>query len=276
MVKIVDIDALFDKYISDYVYKNIGKVKPEEIENNIPKLYEKFGKEKLGELDGLTPETFYIEYSANELLDCLKEHIEKGVAVSDFLCEALMTKKDSEKDFLLALDSAKNDEYIVYIMNILSSMDIIPASRYFEYIILNYPEDISELATELLSKRADHVKDLILSQFADLDDIKKERFCEVLSYASKDDRVFDLLVLEFVKNKKKAYIYAGYLARYGDERALPFLLTAIEEPKITYSDFEEIRFAIEALGGEYKKKRDFTKDLSYKKIKGEEKESKES
>ncbi|MBQ7340297.1 MAG: hypothetical protein IJW43_05550 [Clostridia bacterium] len=276
MVKIIDIDALFDKYISDYVYKNIGKVKPEEIENNIPKLYEKFGKEKLDELGGLTPETYYIEYSAKELLECLKEHIEKGVAVSDFLCEALMTKKDSEKDFLISLDTAKSDEFIVYVMNVLSSMDIIPASRYFEYIVLNYPEDISELATELLSKRADQVKDLILSQFADLDDIKKERFCEVLSYASKDDKVFDLLVLEFARNKKKAYIYAGYLARYGDERALPFLLKAIEDEKITYSDFEEIRFAIEALGGEYTKERDFTKDLSYKKIKGEEKSVKES
>ena len=42
MIKILDMDSIFDKYISDYVYKNIGKVKPEEIENNIPLLYEKW------------------------------------------------------------------------------------------------------------------------------------------------------------------------------------------------------------------------------------------
>ena len=84
MVKIIDIDSLFDKYISDYVYKNIGKVKPEEIENNIPKLYEKFGKESLQELNGLTPETFYQEYSTLDLLQALNEHIEQGVSVSDF------------------------------------------------------------------------------------------------------------------------------------------------------------------------------------------------
>ena len=165
MVKIIDIYELFDKYISNYVYKNIGKVKPEEIEDNIPKLYEKFGKEKLVELDGLTPETFYQGYSAKDLLNCLKNHIEQGVSVSDFLCEALTEKKDSEKDFLLALDSEQNDEFIAYLMNILLDMDIIPTRRYFEFIVLNYPENICELATELLCKRADEVKDLILQQF---------------------------------------------------------------------------------------------------------------
>ena len=35
MVKIIDIDSLFDKYIEGFVYANIGKVKPEEIENKI-------------------------------------------------------------------------------------------------------------------------------------------------------------------------------------------------------------------------------------------------
>ena len=54
MVKIIDIDALFDKYISDYVYTSIGKEKPEEIENKIPALYISFGDTKLKDLDGKT------------------------------------------------------------------------------------------------------------------------------------------------------------------------------------------------------------------------------
>ena len=49
MIKIVDIDGLFEEYISSFVKENIGKIKPEEIENEIPVLYEKFGKETLKE-----------------------------------------------------------------------------------------------------------------------------------------------------------------------------------------------------------------------------------
>ena len=51
------------------------------------------------------------------------------------------------------------------------------------------------------------------------------------------------------------------------ERALPFLTVAIEKEKISYADFEELRFAIEALGGSYDKERDFSRDKSFKKIK---------
>ena len=58
MVKIVDIDDLFDKYIAGYVYSNVGKVKPEEIENNIPVLYKKFGEKPLKDLDGKTPNEY--------------------------------------------------------------------------------------------------------------------------------------------------------------------------------------------------------------------------
>ena len=47
MVKIIDVDVLFDKFISDFVYGNIGKVKPEEIENRIPELYVEFGNTSL-------------------------------------------------------------------------------------------------------------------------------------------------------------------------------------------------------------------------------------
>lgn len=59
MIKVIDVDELFDKYISDYVYSNIGKVKPEEIENKIPQLYAEFGNAKLKELDGKTPNEYY-------------------------------------------------------------------------------------------------------------------------------------------------------------------------------------------------------------------------
>ena len=78
--------------------------------------------------------------------------------------------------------------------------------------------------------------------------------------------MFDILIEQFAKNQDKIPIYAGYLAKYGDERALAFLMAQIEREDISYADFEELRFAIEALGGEYNKVRDFKKDKTYKKI----------
>lgn len=269
MIKIIDIDSLFDSYISDYVYQNVGKIKPEEIENQMPVLYEEFGDKSLPELDGKTPNSFYKEYSATELLECLKNHVEQGVSVSDFLCEAIIANVNGEDALIESLSKDNEEEYTLYLLNILSEMG---SKKYYnrllEFILWDYSEPIRELATELLGAGVNQVKEQIIAQFNEVDEVKKACLTDVLSNAEKDDRIFNILTLEFVKHQENVPLYASYLAKYGDERALPFLMQAIENPKIKYSDFEELRFAIEALGGEYDKLRDFSNDKSYKIIKG--------
>lgn len=268
MIKIIDIDELFDKYISDYVYKNIGKVKPEEIENRIPELYVEFGDKSLKDLDGKTPNTFYKDYSGEELLECLKGHLNKGVAVSDFLCEAITGNKKNEDALCKELKQDNDEEFTLYLMNMLSDMNSEKAvDRYLEFVLWDYSEVIRELATELLCGFAERVKEKILAQFKDVEESKKVNLTEILSNCKNDDRVFDILVAEFMKHQENIPVYAGYLSKFGDERAIPFLTAAIEKEKISYADFEELRFAIETLGGEYTKERDFSADKTYKRIK---------
>ncbi len=268
MIKIIDVDKLFDKYISDYVYKNISKVKPEEIENEIPRLYDKFGSTPLKELGNVSPEEYYRQLSVEELLLSLKGHIEKGVSVPDFLCEAIRDK-DTEKQIKEELEKENPEEYVVYLMNILGDKNsYVCADRYLEFILWDYPESVRELAVEQLCNCPEKVVEKILAQFREVPEDKKVCLTEILSRAQKDDKIFDILIEEFAKNQDEIPLYASYLSKYGDERAIPFLTTAIESDKINYADFEELRFAIEALGGTYDKKRDFSGDKVKSKIKG--------
>lgn len=268
MIKIVDIDGLFEEYISSFVKENIGKIKPEEIENEIPVLYEKFGKETLKELDGKTPETYYKDFSAEELVFALIEHIKSGVSVSDFLCEEI-TKKDTETLLLEKLESEENEEFTVYAMNILNDKKSLKAlDKYLEIVEWDYPETVKEIATEFLCENAEKVKDKILSGWSEYSVKAKYYFCEVLSNTTDDERVLAILLEQFAIHADELPLYASYLAKFGDDKALPFLYTAIENEKLNYHEFEELRFAIESLGGTYDKKRDFTKDKLYKKIKG--------
>lgn len=267
MIKVIDIDALFDEYISDYVYSNIGKVKPEEIEDKIPQLYVEFGDVKLDALDGKTPNTYYRDYTCTELLDCIKEHLQSGVAISDFLCEAITCDKSNEVYLERALDEQENEEFLVYVMNMLLELNSkLGASRYIEFIAWDYGESIRELATELLSSFADEIKDKVLVAYEEAESDKKPYFTEILSHCKWDDRVFNVLVNEFNSHLDNVPLYANYLAKYGDDRAIPYLTNVIEDQNISYVDFEELRFAIEALGGTYDKKRDFSKDKTFKKI----------
>lgn len=268
MVKVLDLDEIFEKSIRDYVYKNVGKVKPEEIENNMPKLYEKFGDTKLKELDGKTPNTYYKQFKTDELLACLKLHIDSGVIVSDFLCEAIVLSEDASNAIIKELSSDEKEEYLVYLINMLADIGgDIPSARYLEFVLYDYPETIRELATEELSRCANDVKEQALKAYELADERVKACLVEIMSNMSNDDRILDILIEEFSVNTDKTPQYAGYLAKYGDARAIPVLVERIENEKINYSDFEELRFAIEALGGEYESQRDFTADKIYKKIK---------
>ncbi len=268
MIKIIDIDSLFDKYIEGYVYANIGKVKVDEIENKIPELYIKFGNEKLKELDGKTPNTYYEDFSGEELLNCLENHLKQKVNISDFLCEAIIKNSDNEDALIKALDKHEDEQFLLYVMNMLGDINSKKAiKKYLEFILWDYSESIRDVATELLCENAEEIKEDILKEFSEVSPVKKACLTEILSNWKNDDRVFDILIAEFIKNQKDLPIYASYLSKYGDDRAIPFLLNVIEDEKISYADFEVLRFAIEALGGEYTKKRDFSKDKTYKKIK---------
>ena len=269
MIKLINLDNLFDKYIEKYVLENVGRIKPEEIENKIPVLYEEFGNVPQKDLGDKTPNEFYRAFSPAELLTCLQEHIEKDVPVSDFLIEAITANKESEKAVKSALMEDYDEQFTAYLMNILADLKAeIPVERYMEFALYDYPENIGELATEALIENADKAKDKVLKAFDLAAEDKKDRLSEILaSVKIKSDDVFDKLVYEFVKNKKKIPLYANLLAKYGDERAIPFLKTAIEG-KVNYQEFEELKFAIECLGGEYAEKRDFTEDAIYKKVKG--------
>ena len=61
-------------------------------------------------------------------------------------------------------------------------------------------------------------------------------------------------------------MHASYLASYGDDRALPVLLDYIDRDETNYLEYRELKYAVEALGGEYTRIRDFSNDPYYLEI----------
>ena len=267
MIKIIDLDSLFDKFITDYVYENVGKINPEEIEDKIPEFYTAFGDKNLQELDGFTPNTYYLQFDVQTLLGALKSHIENDVSVSDFLCEAILKSEGVNAQIIKTLYQENSEEFVLYLLNMLNDTNgKIPYERLIEFISYDYSSPIKELSTEILSQAVNDCLDSVIDAYNNASIEVRAYLTEILSHSKRDDRVFEILTREFILNQEEIPIYASYLSRYGDEKALSILLEAIEKEKISYPDFEELKFAIESLGGEYTKVRDFTKDKLYKKI----------
>jgi hypothetical protein len=122
-------------------------------------------------------------------------------------------------------------------------------------------EDVRSDLTDILRAHADEIKEKALSAYKA--GVAKVYMLEILSRVkTRDDEVYGVLLKAFQEAEDTSFP-AGYLAAYGDERALPVLLEKIEDEHIGFIAFQELKYAIEALGGEYDTPRDFSGDKDY-------------
>ena len=257
-MKLYDFDGMFDKRLSEYISKNVGKYKEEEWEDMIPEMYAKFGNTVLKSL-GTSPNGYYAAMSPEELVKCLRAHVKNGVPVSEFLCKAIEARPGCEGMLLPLLE--KGEEGLKqYVVNILgSSPAAIPV--YMRMIEREEDEDFKNQCVDFIKENADLVKEQALENYKN--GVEKPLMLEILSKVKeRDGRVYDILLAEFLSGEDDP-MHAGYLASYGDERALPYLLEKIDEEGISYIEYQELKYAIEALGGEYTKQRDFSGDEYY-------------
>lgn len=261
-MKLIDFDEKFNRKLAKYIETHAGERTEEEWENFIAEAYGRFGDTYLGEI-GKTPRQYFAEMSDSALVGMLKEYLLQNVSVPDLLCGEMEARGVFPE--LLALLDETDEELVHYALSIIGS-DPRAFGRYIAMLSESaYDEHVKDSVADLLKARADEAAEGVLP----LVGTASEPYAlEILSKVQKrDDRVYSALLNAFKgADDADAPLYAGYLASYGDERALPALLAAIGREDIGYVLFQELKFAIEALGGEYEKERDFSNDPAYKKI----------
>ena len=231
-MKLIDFDGLFDEKLAQYMAQNKNKHSEREWENVIPKLYKKFGDTRIAKI-GCTPKEYYARMSDVELVETLKAHLIQDVPVPEFLCNEIENR--GVVDILLPLLEEEMKRRLT--------------------------EDIRSDVTDILRTHADAVKDKAKTFYGQ--GIATEYMLEILSRVKeRDESIFQLLLKEF-RTFDNVATRASYLAAYGDERALPYLLDRIEDRTIGFVEFQELKYAIEALGGEYNEPRDFSEDKDY-------------
>lgn len=258
-MKPIDFDGMFDEKLAEYMKKNKGKHTEKQWEDLIPKLYKKFGDTLVGKIKS-TPKEYYEKMTSKELVETLKAHLIEQVPVPEFLCSEIEKRGVGEE--LVPLLACGNEEAALYAANLLGGNE----AAFDGYFSLVADEDCSvdlrDTAAENLKEKADVAKGRALEYYKE--GKAKEYMLEILSRSKeRDEEVFGLLCDAFENEPEKTPMHASYLAAYGDERALPLLLKKIEDRTIGFVDFQELKYAIEALGGEYNEPRDFTDDKDF-------------
>ena len=82
-----------------------------------------------------------------------------------------------------------------------------------------------------------------------------------------DERIYEYTMGEFLKRPAQRAMFASFLGKLGDQRAIEPLRQAMSMDDINYLDYLEIANAIEMLGGEAgNRDRDFSGDPYYESL----------
>lgn len=257
-MKLIDFDGLFDEKLAQYMEENKNKYTEKQWEDVIPKLYKKFGDTYVAKVK-CTPKEYYAKMTDEELSAILAAHLKEDVPVPEFLCSEIENRGAAET--LLPLLEGDDTQAAVYAVNLLGD-DTRAFDSYFQILSENrFDEDLRSDLADIFRIHADEIKDRAYDLCQQ--GIAKEYMLEILSRVKeKEDRIFDILLQAFLSGEETP-MRASYLAAYGDERALPHLLERIEDRTIGFVEFQELKYAIEALGGEYDEPRDFSDDKDY-------------
>lgn len=260
-MKLYDFDGMFDEKFSEYLRKNADKYKEREWENIIPAMYARFGDTVIKSL-GKSPNQYYADMDDGELISQLRAHLKQGIPVSEFLCNAIESRKADE--LLIPLLSGTDDE-ISYALNLLGASKA-ALSEYMRLLKESDSEDVKNTCVDYIKEYADDVKKTALENYKN--GVEREYMLEILSRCVvKSDEIYEILIKEFKLADDNLPMRASYLAAYGDERALPVILDKIDEDDISFIEYQELKYAIESLGGSYEKERDFSNDPYYQAVK---------
>ncbi len=258
-MKLIDFDGLFDEKLAVYMEENKDKYTERQWEDVIPRLYQKFGDTYVAKVK-CTPKEYYAKMTDGELAETLLAHLKEEVPVPEFLCNEIEGRGNVEP--LLPLLESKDSQTVSYAVNMILA-DKRAYATYFKLLREGELDaDVLDDIVDVLKSDADSVKENALSLYKERKGT--EYALEILSRVKeRTEEIFEILLKEFLCAEEQTPMRASYLAAYGDDRALPYLLSRIEDRTIGFVEFQELKYAIEALGGEYDEPRDFSADKDY-------------
>ena len=273
-MKCINFDRAFERYMAEWMKENSEKYKDDMdvIEDMMPDVYLEFLKKPADFLDGTAPQDYFEQFdNADMLVNWLCDYIAQGVAVPDLLLERVTALGDPAEKSLLA-SVARDDlpeETQMTAISLLREMESkAPMQRYIDYIAsLEEPSDKGDLCAEALMSMGESVVEPILAALSGAGQTGRDIFADVLSNYPGDERIYELMIERFVTRDERRALFASYLAKLGDERAIPMLKEAAQSPDINYLDYVEVVNAIEALGGERPPEREFAGDPYYESLK---------
>ncbi len=268
MLKTINFDEHFADFTSAWMQEHRKEYRNmDAMEADLPRVYMRFLNTPATWLDGITPGAYFTQFEdPKDLVDWLCAYCENGVPVPDLLMEQIeQVGKPCEKRLVALLkDDRAGNEARMTAIGLLRSMESTQPKMLYISWQLNRADDdeLADNAIDSLAEMGASVIQPMVEALGKANRAGQAALLDVLVRHPGNERVYQAAIKLFREYAEGRALYAGYLGKLGDTRALPELIRAAEDPQTNYVTWIEIRAAIERLGGECAE-RDFSDDPDY-------------
>ena len=262
----INFDAQFAQALNHWLEENRARYRsPDALEDASADFYLQWLDTPANWLGGDSPTGFFQRQTdAAALTALLRAYVQDDIPLPDPLLDRLAELHDEAPLLALVRDKAAPCAARMYAVELLRQLESrAPMVDYIRWQVeRDADDDLLDNALESLRCMGEAVRRPAKVAFLAADEAGKEALLDVLADYPGDEDVFQFALSQFRDRPQKRALYAGYLGKLEDDRALAPLLDAAEAEGISYIDFIEIRNAIEPLGGEAPI-RDFHGDPTY-------------
>lgn len=273
MIKCIDFDEKFGKYAEGWIAANRSKYKNMDLlEEQIPELYLRWLNAPADWLDGKTPGEWFNQFEdANELVELMRAYQKAKINLPDPLLERVTDLGEEAVEPLMQLVREYNQDrgLAISALNLLIELgSSAPMEMCLDIISrADGQNELTDVASELLGGLGEEVIEPVIARMENVSRTAEDCFLDVLCNFPGDERIYTYTVNAFNRRYDRRALYASYLGKLGDARAIEILLKAMDLSDISYLDYIEIVNAIEALGGEVSADREFNGDPYYESLK---------
>lgn len=266
-MKIHDFDEKFYDYVRTWMAMHPGMT-AKQVEESYNEIMLNWLNAPAKWLDGEKPGEYFQRYSEpRELMKLLEEYDKRDIGLPEPLYSRVVSVGEDCVPLLMrvAADASKPESLRSTALAILRDIGSETAKGLYIDLACTGEEgdEVSEMAADILSDGDGGEIAELLERYDASPEFGQLRILEICANFPGDDRILGYMLDKLRNRPEQRALYASFLGKLGDARAIDALKSFLTLTDISYLDYIELRNAVEELGGDPGEERTFYGDPDY-------------
>ena len=266
-MKIHDFDEKFYDYVRTWMAIHPG-LNERQIEESYNEIMLNWLNAPAKWLDGEKPGEYFLRYSdPKDLMKLLEEYDKRDIGLPEPLYSRVVSLGEACVPALIRLvrNADRPESLRATALAILRDIGSAQASPLYIDLAASGAEgdELCEMAADILSSGDGAEIEELLDRYGGAPEFGQQRILQICTNFPGDDRIFAYLMDKLRNRPDQRALYASFLGKLGDARAVEALKSFLTLTDISYLDYIELRNAVEELGGDPGEERAFYGDPDF-------------